>query len=180
PRKGKVGAGLPFEPWDNVDTPPDSALDSSVSPSPSSQISPSSSNGASAAHPSSSSLSTVGYDPIPPVPPLPVYHLHDVFVSSPASSVGTGTSANNPSPAQSYNVSQSHVTRPALKPLLPSQILALGSVANDMEMAMMYEKPVVPERSVSLGGVLPTSAIFIWLLQQASGTHTSPLQDLGV
>ncbi|PPR07925.1 hypothetical protein CVT24_000905 [Panaeolus cyanescens] len=175
PRKGKVGAGLPFEPWDNVDTPPDSALDSSVSPSPSS-----SSSGAPAAPPSSPAVPTLGYDPIPPVPPLPVYHPHDVFASSPASSIGTETSLNNPSPAPSYNPSQSHVTRPTLKPLLPSQILALGSVANDMEMAMMYEKPVVPERSVSLGGVLPTSATSISSLGSSSDlARTQPSRSPG-
>ncbi|KAF9054885.1 hypothetical protein BJ165DRAFT_742330 [Panaeolus papilionaceus] len=134
PRKGKVGAGLPFEPWDNVDTPPDSAIDPLAPP------------------PSISSLSASSTS-LFPSPLATGSATHSTISNETASHTTTSlpTSLDLQPP------------RPTLKPLLPSQILAMGSMASEMEMSMVYESPVVPppsavSPSVSTISPAPTSA----------------------
>ena len=114
-RKGRVGAGLPFEPWD--DLPSDDEAQTPVPRTPGSSS------------PSSATSSSSDGATTPPMEDLP-------FLSSSAS-----TSSSNvifqPPPVPEPSTSQPsppQVRQP--QPLLPSQILALGNIVANVQMVL--------------------------------------------
>ncbi|KAF8157889.1 hypothetical protein B0H34DRAFT_789018, partial [Crassisporium funariophilum] len=108
-RKGKVGAGLPFEPWDNVESEsaePQTSTSSSASASASASTSTSTSVSISASTTTEDDLLA---SPVPPVPPLPAPP--QLMLASTSNKLGL---TSQPIP-------------PGQRPLLPSEIMKLGS-----------------------------------------------------
>ncbi|KIM41054.1 hypothetical protein M413DRAFT_158670 [Hebeloma cylindrosporum] len=124
-RKGRVGAGLPFEPWD--DLPSDDEAQTPIARTPSSSSSSSVTS-------SSSSNGTT----TPPMVDVPSFSSSSSS-NSPSSSSSTSSSNVNSQQPPAPEPSTSQLPQPQVRqprPLLPSQILALGSIAADVEMVL--------------------------------------------
>lgn len=152
-RKGRVGAGLPFEPWD--DLPSDDEAQTPVPRTPSSSSSSSvtsSSNGAM-------------------TPPMA-----DAPSSSSSSSLTSSSNVNaQPPPIPELSTSQpSQLQVHQPQPLLPSQILALGSVAADVEMVL----PVPTSRVIPLTTSPPAGYISAEILPSQSASYSQDLTTL--
>ena len=147
-RKGRVGAGLPFEPWDNLPSEDDeitATANSHLSASPSTSV------GAGALSSTSQPL------PVPSSDSSTLASVAEAFHSSSPSDTVTlrGRDTPTPTPPNMPPASASNASLATPQPLLPSQILALGSLAGDMELAQSprhssVERPGSPSRSTSM------------------------------
>ncbi|KAF5317557.1 hypothetical protein D9619_013160 [Psilocybe cf. subviscida] len=133
-RKGRVGAGLPFEPWDDLPSDDDSgpttpaAVPARAAPA---------ANGSAPQSLTPLSAPEIVTSPLTPsAPSLPP--LQPVAADLPV-----------PSPSHVPSESDSHPARPA-QPLLPSEILSLGSAVTSDEFEV-----IPPKRSASLSTLRP-------------------------